>query len=255
MKKVFQSFILSLAALAFSACNNSNQNKPDEPASNPLIGMWVNNVANEGFVGGYTEFGKDGVVTCYSLGAGVAKYEEGYIQALKETSWKEDYAMKYTYEKQTQAIWVSDIKAGTIEKLSNDEFVLPNSNSYISSGTYRRVKGFKTVESINVLGTSIQYNGGYKPVIDYNNNTVNGFKFDNAEKQCWNYTVYTTYLGITWSQDDWFWGTEFELVAALEEKMYVVAQNDGSTTKAKYKYVIEVGADQDRCEELSDRAN
>lgn len=253
MKKVFQSFILSLAALAFSACNNSNQNKPDEPASNPFIGIWVKDVANADIVGGYTEFGKDGVLTLYGLNAGLAAYEEGgYIQVLQETSWKEDYAMKYTYDESAQAIWVSDIK-GTIEMVSNDEFVLLNSIGLIYSGTYRRIKGFKTVEVIEGKSTSGYYQNGREPVIDVNKGTINGHTYNNTEKHCFMYTVKTTTMGITTSEADWFWGTEFELVATLEEKMYVVA-NSGNGF-ASYNYCIEVGADQDRCEELSDRAN
>ena len=101
-------------------------------------------------------------------------------------------------------------------------------------------------------GSSERYKDGKEPVIDWDNGTVNGISYEKNEKHCYKFTVSTTTLGITASADDWIWGSEWDIVAACEETMYLVAKT--GVSKASYSYIIEVGADQERCEELSERA-
>lgn len=101
-------------------------------------------------------------------------------------------------------------------------------------------------------GNSDYYKGGKEPQIDFDKATVNGIAYNNTDKHCYKFTVKTTTLGITVGADDYMWGTEFDLVAACEYTMFTVAQT--GISKASYSYVIEVGADQNKCEELSEKA-
>ena len=84
-------------------------------------------------------------------------------------------------------------------------------------------------------GGSDYYKGGKTPDIDVNKSTVNGVKYDNETEKCWKYTIKTTTLGITVSSDTYEWATEFVMVAANEEAMYLVAQS--GVSKASYSYV------------------
>ena len=102
-------------------------------------------------------------------------------------------------------------------------------------------------------GSSEQYKGGKEPEVDFDKATVNGIVYDNETEKCWKFTIKTTTLGITASADDYTWGTEFEMVFACEETMYIVAQ--AGLSKAKYSYVVVPGADEDKCEELHGNAN
>lgn len=102
-------------------------------------------------------------------------------------------------------------------------------------------------------GSSEQYKNGKEPEIDLNNNSVNGIVYDNETEHCYKFTVKTTTLGISASADSYTWGTEFEVVFACEESMYIVAQT--GISKASYKYVIVPGADEDKCDELASNAN
>lgn len=266
MKKFFMAVIALMMTVSVSAqfyiyLNNGEVLKADSismvepsPSSNPLIGTWVVDLQDGNVARSYTEFGKDGVVTCYSLKESLAKYEDSYIQVLQETSWGEDRAMKYTFDYPTQSLWISDVKVGAIEKVSNDEFVLTKSYDYIRSGTYRRVKGFKTVEDISgIEETSDYYYDGREPVFDFDKSTINGRHYDNTTKFCWKYTIKTTTLGITASTTEYMWGTEFSVVAACEESMYVIAHTGDS--RGSYSYVMVTGTDEDACTQLSEGAN
>lgn len=256
MKKVFQSFILSLAALAFAACNNSNTNKPDEPASNPLIGMWVVDTEDGNMVESYVEFGKDGVVTKYNLECPTfAKYEGGMIVIKEGAKKEEQFAMKYTFDEPTQAIWFSDVKVGEIENLSSDKFVLPKSHDYINSGTYSRANGIKTVATAPIPNqTSLTYMDGGKPQYDSNKGTINGIKYDNKKKKCWEYTK-MVYADGTHGYRGWFgiryyiYGTEYEFITSSEEDMYAYAQQG---LNAWYKYTEASAQDEASCQKLQE---
>ncbi len=102
-------------------------------------------------------------------------------------------------------------------------------------------------------GSSDYYKNGKEPVINFDEGTVNGVKYDAETNKCWKFTVTTTTLGIAVSKDDYTWGTEWAMVAACEETMYIVAQT--GVSKAKYSYVEVPGKDQNACEELSEKAN
>lgn len=266
MKKFFMAVIAIMMTVSVSAqfyiylCNGSVLSADSismvapSPSSNPLIGTWVVDPQAGKAVRGYTEFGKDGVVTCYSLKESLAQYEDSYIQVLQETSWGEDCAMKYTFDYPTQSLWISDVKVGAIEKVSNDEFVLTGSYDCISSGTYRRVNGFKIVENISGLwGSSDNYKNGGVPLIDYDKSTINGRHYDNTTKFCWKYTIKTTTLGIIQTTTEYMWDTEFSVVATLEENMHVTAQIGFS--QRSYTYVMVTGTDEDACTQLSEAAN
>ena len=210
-------------------------------------------VEDGGIVWSYTEFGSDGVVTIYSPSEDYsAQYHDGNIEVLEGLQWEDEFAAKYTFDEQTQSIWISDIKEGTIEKTNDDEFVLSKSGEHLQNGTYRRVKGFKTVEYINASRTSDYYKDGREPEIDYEKATVNGVKYDNETNKCWKYTITTTVLGISASSEDYSWGTEFAMVCACELCMYQAAQT--SVTKAKYSYVEVPNTDENKCSELSQNA-
>lgn len=84
-------------------------------------------------------------------------------------------------------------------------------------------------------GGSDYYKNGKTPDIDVNKSTVNSVKYDNETEKCWKYTIKTTTLGITVSSDTYEWATEFVMVAANEEAMYLVAQS--GVSKASYTYV------------------
>lgn len=247
MKK-FLHFVLFVAALAFAACNNPNPNKPDGPSSNPLIGMWVVNTEEELLVWSYTVFGNNGVVTNYSLKSyGDAQYYDGNIEVLEGTQWEEKFEAKYTFDEQAQSIWISDIKGGTIEKINDDEFVLSNSYGYLETGTYRRAKGFKTIEHIATNGASNYYSHGREPEIDLDKGTVNGKKYNNETERCWMYTIKVTTNGTTTTSIDYLWGTELNVVAALEESMYIVART--GISRALYTYQDYPDKDEDACKQ------
>ncbi len=84
-------------------------------------------------------------------------------------------------------------------------------------------------------GGSDYYKDGKTPDINVNESTVNGVKYDNTNEKCWKYTVNTTTMGITVGVDEYTWGTEFVMIAACEEAMYLVAQS--GVSKATYSYV------------------
>ena len=82
-------------------------------------------------------------------------------------------------------------------------------------------------------GSSDYYKNGKEPEIDFDKATVNGVKYDAETEKCWVYTIETVTLGIKASADTYTWGTEFALVAANEETMYLAAKTG---VKAKYSY-------------------
>ena len=84
-------------------------------------------------------------------------------------------------------------------------------------------------------GSSSYYANGKEPQIDFNEGTVNGKKYDTEKETCWKYTIKTTTLGISASASEYTWGTEWAMVAACEETMYIAAQT--GITKASYSYV------------------
>jgi len=84
-------------------------------------------------------------------------------------------------------------------------------------------------------GSSDYYKNGKTPDINVNENTVNGVKYDNTNEKCWKFTINTTTMGITVGADEYTWATEFVMVAACEESMYLIAQS--GVSKASYSYV------------------
>ena len=79
------------------------------------------------------------------------------------------------------------------------------------------------------------YKDGKEPQVDTDKHTVNGKAYDAEKEKCWLVTTKTTVLGVSASADTYTWGTEFDLVWANEEAMYIVAQAGVSTASYKYK--------------------
>jgi len=255
MKNLFKLVIFVFAALGFVACNNeptSDQLKPTK--SNPIIGKWVINPVDGDWVSEYFEFGADGIETTYKLRNGYAIYSEGNILVLEGGIWKEDVSVKYTFDESNQTIWIADVKAGTVEKISNNEFVLSNANTYLENGTYRRVNEFKEVDKLSFFGCSDYYKDGREPQIDYDKATVNGKKYDNQKEKCWCWTMKQTDMGVTTSTEEYRWETEFELVAACETAMYTFAQVYADlNAKASYTYINAPYYDSEECLENNDK--
>ena len=98
------------------------------------------------------------------------------------------------------------------------------------------------------------YKDGKEPQIDYNNATVNGKKYDNQKEKCWCWTMKATVLGVTSSEEEYLWGTEFDLVAACETAMYAFAQtNTVINAKASYTYINAPYYDSESCLENNDK--
>ena len=89
-------------------------------------------------------------------------------------------------------------------------------------------------------GSSSAYKkGDPQPKIDAEAGTVNGKKYDNKTEACWQFNIKATVkvLGVKSSVDevDYYWGTEFEVVATMEQTMWAAAQA-GTWATASYTY-------------------
>ena len=75
----------------------------------------------------------------------------------------------------------------------------------------------------------------FKPVIDEEAGTVNGVPYDNKTESCWKVTTTIAYTDNTVTKIVYFWGTQFALVASLEEEMYMYAS---AGYRPQYNYIL-----------------
>ena len=228
MKKLLNVLVLLVAALMFANCTNSNSPDSKKSTSNSLVGKWANVVAYSGaeldLVHSYIDFGTSGDLSVYSPSITCAMDNERNIIMKEGTEWKVSFTAKYNYDEKSQSIWISDIKVGTIEKIDDDEFVLPASMfEAIKNGTYRRIKDFTFGSTYS--STSEDYINGKELKIDYDKSTVNGFKFDNTVRKCWAWTMTTVTNDAQIMITYYLWGTMFELMVTCESAMYEASRS------------------------------
>ena len=100
-------------------------------------------------------------------------------------------------------------------------------------------------------GSSAYTKGGEEPKIDAQAGTVNGKTYDNKTEACWEITMTgkASYGGFSASYDEtmYMWGTEFYVVAAMEQSMWSIAQS-GEYTSASYTYKKNSAKNEDACE-------
>ena len=104
-------------------------------------------------------------------------------------------------------------------------------------------------------GSSNYTMGGPEPTINTEAGTVNGTAYDNKTEYCWEVTITgkASYGGATASYDEttYMWGTEFYVVAAMEESMWRIAQS-GTYADASYSYKKANASDENACNDLDE---
>ena len=103
-------------------------------------------------------------------------------------------------------------------------------------------------------GSSAYTQGGEKPKIDTEAGTVNGHSYNNTDEYCWEVTITAkaSYGGASYTDTEttYMWGTEFNLVATMEESMWSIAQS-GSYASASYSYKKASAKDYESCDALN----
>ena len=94
----------------------------------------------------------------------------------------------------------------------------------------------------------------HKLVVDDEAGTINGVKYDQTTEKCWKVTMTETYMGVSASDTEHMWGSEFTVVLGCETAMAAVAElGVGSAT---YSYSVEPSAkDYDACKALDNQNN
>jgi len=103
--------------------------------------------------------------------------------------------------------------------------------------------GFMT--SCQSGGSTSYTKGGPMPSINFEAGTVNGKTYDTKTDKCWKVDISASSKEQSASETKYYWGSEFELVAEMEELMWTVAQTGQGN--ASYSYSATSDADYETC--------
>ena len=138
-------FVLSLIVVTMffvTACSNDDEDDGIEGyyTSKSVKGTWAM-LSNGNHVEWYWVL-EDKQLKYYEHENGEKPvYFNGYIYTDDDTTWSLDHYGDYAFDEESQTIFFSGMKMGTVQWISRDEAYL--SSRLLKSGTCYRIKGFK----------------------------------------------------------------------------------------------------------------
>lgn len=137
--KLFTLFSVGLLSLMFVSCEND---KTSFSSESELNGNWV--CIDEGKNFGVVYTFNNSEISYYRYEGGFIGDDNYYYYESIGNDLANGMTFKFEFDKQTQTIYVSGMKAGSLTRIDKDKVIFKEDYKYLVDGTFQRVKGVKS---------------------------------------------------------------------------------------------------------------